>query len=271
MLRGMPLFLDRHDLAGATASDLAGAHLKDVAAQDRFGVRFLTYWFDYDRQTAFCLADGPDRETVNSVHLEAHGQVANEVIEVDAAAVARFLNPQDHELGEAYVETAFRAILFTDIVGSTDLTQRVGDRAAMDAVRSHDRIARDAIRRHGGTEVKHTGDGMLVSFVSVTSAIAAAIELQRRVHEHNQTAGVPFEVRIGAAAGEPVTEGDDLFGAVVQLASRLCDRAPAGSVLVSSAIRDLAVGKGFDFASRGTLRPKGFSEPVRVFEVRWSD
>jgi adenylate cyclase len=66
-----------------------------------------------------------------------------------------------------------------------------------------------------------------------------------------------------------VTENGDLFGAAVQLASRLCDRATAGSVLVSSAIRDLAVGKGFDFQSRGTVRPKGFNESVRVFEVRW--
>jgi class 3 adenylate cyclase len=265
----MPMFLDRHDLAGATAGDLAGAHLKDVAAQDEFGVRFLTYWFDYDRQTAFCLADGPDRDAVNKVHAAAHGQVANEVIEVDPAVMQRFLNPQQHELGEPYVETAFRAIVFTDIVGSTDLTQRVGDRRAMEIVRSHDRIAREAIARHGGTEVKHTGDGMLISFVSVTAAIEAAIELQQRVQEHSATADVPFEVRIGAAAGEPVTENGDLFGAAVQLAARLCDRAQAGSVLVSSAVRDLAVGKGFEFASRGSLKPKGFSESVRVFEVRW--
>ena len=71
------------------------------------------------------------------------------------------------------------------------------------------------------------------------------------------------------AAGEPVTERDDLFGAVVQLAARLCSRAEPGSVLVSSAIRDLALGKGFEFRKRGRLSLKGMDEPVQAFEVIW--
>ena len=263
----MPLYLDRHELTGATAVDVAGAHLKDLEAQERFAVRFLSYWFDYERQTAFCLAEGPNGEAINAAHAAAHGLVANSVIEVDWATLGRFLMPPDHPPGEPYVETAFRTILFTDIEGSTDLTQQLGDRGAMEMVRSHDRIVRAALERHGGTEVKHTGDGMLTSFVSVTAAIEASIEIQRGVAEHNRTRDLPFQVRIGAAAGEPVTENDDLFGAAVQLASRLCDRAKAGTVLVSSAVRDLAVGKGFDFQSRGQMRPKGFAESVRIFEV----
>jgi class 3 adenylate cyclase len=73
------------------------------------------------------------------------------------------------------------------------------------------------------------------------------------------------------SAGEPVTEGDDFFGAVVQLAARLTDRAKPGTVLVSSAVRDLALGKGFVFLKRGSLRPKGFAEPVQTFEVVWQE
>ena len=265
----MPLFLDRHELAGATATDVAGAHLKDLEVQDRFHVKFISYWFDYERQTAFCLADGPDHAAITEAHAAAHGLVPHSVIEVDPTILRRFLVPPEHPPGEPYVETAFRAIVFTDIAGSTDLTSRVGDRGAMDILRVHDKIVRESLRRHGGTEVKHTGDGMLASFVSVTDAIEASIEIQRRVAEHNGESNVPFQVRIGAAAGEPVTENDDLFGAAVQLASRLTDRAKAGTVLVSSAIRDLALGKGFTFESRGTTRPRGFAESVRIFEVMW--
>lgn len=76
-------------------------------------------------------------------------------------------------------------------------------------------------------------------------------------------------VRIGVAAGEPLEERDDLFGAAVQLAARLCDRAATGSILVSGAVRDLAIGKRFDFPKRGRLTLKGFDEPVRLFEVGW--
>jgi class 3 adenylate cyclase len=268
----MPLFLDRHDLSGATPDAIAAAHTQDVDIQGRYGVEYLTYWFDYDRQRAFCLASGPDRDAVIAVHREGHGLIAHEVIAVDGADVQRFLGPvHEHTVGEAYVETAFRTILFTDMVGSTRLTQQLGDRSAMELVRLHDRIARGAVERHGGTEVKHTGDGLMASFRSVSAALEAAVAIQRSLADHNRTATHALEIRIGVAAGEPVVENDDLFGAAVQLASRLCDRATSGSILVSAAVRDLAIGKQFAFARRGRLTMEGFDEPVGVFEVAWRE
>ncbi len=268
----MPLFIDRHELTGATAADLAAAHAADLEVQDRYGVQYLTYWFDYERQRAFCLASGPDRDSVIAVHRESHGMVASDVIEVDGGEVQRFLGPlRGHEPGEAYVETAFRTILFTDIVGSTRQTQQLGDRAAMDLVRTHDRIVRGAIGQRGGSEVKHTGDGLMASFQSVSGALEAAAAIQRGLAEHNLTAAHPVEVRIGVAAGEPVLENDDLFGAAVQLAARLCERAGPSSILVSGAVKDLAIGKRFDFERRGRLTMKGFDEPVTLFELGWQE
>jgi class 3 adenylate cyclase len=268
----MPLFLDRHDLSGATPDAVAAAHTQDVEIQARYGVEYLTYWFDYDRQRAFCLASGPDRDAVMAVHREGHGLVANEVIAVDGHEVQRFLGPiKEHAPGEAYVETAFRTILFTDMVGSTRLTQQLGDRAAMGLVRLHDRIARGAVERFGGSEVKHTGDGLMASFRSVSAALDAAVAIQRSLADHNRAATHALEIRIGVAAGEPVVENDDLFGAAVQLAARLCDRAASGSILVSGAVRDLAIGKQFAFTRRGRLTMKGFDEPVGVFEVGWRE
>jgi class 3 adenylate cyclase len=266
----VPLFLDRHDLAGASAQDLAAAHVEDLAIQDEFGVRYLTYWFDYDRQRAFCLANAPDEDAVIAVHRAGHGGIPSDVIAVDGQEVERFLGPlRERPAGEAYVETAFRTILFTDIVGSTRLTQVIGDAAAMEVLRDHDRVVRRVVDDRGGTVVKHTGDGLMVSFASVTSAVEAAITIQRDLAARNEAAAHPLAVRIGLAAGEPVMEGGDLFGAAVQLAARLCDRASSGSILVSGAVRDLAVGKRFDFQRRGRLTLKGFDEPVRLFEVGW--
>jgi class 3 adenylate cyclase len=263
--------MDRHEFTGLTAEEAAAAHIRDLAVQGQFGVRFLTYWFDEERQTAFCLANAPDREAVEGVHRASHGFMAYQIIEVDRATVERFMGGiVEHPPGEAYVDTAFRTILFTDIEGSTGLTQQLGDARAMTVVRTHDEIVRDALGRHGGSEVKHTGDGMMVAFPSVLGAIQCAVRIQGGLAEAGDRLDVPLRVRIGLAAGEPVTERDDLFGAAVQLAARLCSRAEPGTILVSSAVHDLALGKGITFRKRGRVRLKGFDEPVAVFEVDWA-
>ena len=87
----MPIFMDRHDLKGTTHADIAEAHRKDLEIQDKYGVRFLTYWFDQDRGTTFCLVDAPDKETAQTVHRQAHGFVAEEIVEVSLSAVEAFL------------------------------------------------------------------------------------------------------------------------------------------------------------------------------------
>jgi class 3 adenylate cyclase len=266
----VPLFMDRHEFAKITAEDIAAAHLKDLEAQGRFGVHFLTYWFDEVRQHAFCLASGPDRTAVESAHRESHGLVPTEVIEVDESAITRFMGGiVNHRPGEPYVETAFRTILFTDIEGSTDLTQRLGDARGMAIVRTHDQIVEAALLKYGGSEVKHTGDGVMASFVSAVAALQTAIEVQRQVLAAPGDAADLLRVRIGIAAGEPVTERDDLFGAAVQLAARLCERTRPGSILVSNGVQALVLGKGFVFPKRTTLRLKGFDEPVTAFELAW--
>jgi hypothetical protein len=211
--------MDRHEFAGLSAEEAALAHLKDLKIQGRYGVRFLTYWFDEERQTAFCLAKAPSADAVEEVHLASHGYMAYQIIEVDESTVARFMGGiVEHQPAEVYVDAAFRTILFTDIVESTSLTQRLGDAGAMAIVRAHDEIVRGALERHRGSEVKHTGDGMMAAFPSVVSAIESAVEIQRRIAEAEGTGRLSVRVRIGMAAGEPVTERNDLFGATVQVA-----------------------------------------------------
>ena len=267
----VPLFMDRHEFVGLTAEAAAVAHLKDLEVQGQFGVRFLTYWFDEERQTAFCLGIAPNRESMEGVHRASHGFMPYQIIEVDRGMVQRFMGGiSEHPPGEAYVETAFRTILFTDMEGSTTLTQKLGDARAMTLLRTHDEIVREALEQNGGSEVKHTGDGVMASFPSVVGGIRCAVRIQDRLREANERLEAPLRVRIGLAAGEPVTERDDLFGATVQLAARLCAKAEPGSILASGAVHDLALGKGFAFRKRGRLRLKGFDEAVTVFEVEWS-
>ena len=161
-------------------------------------------------------------------------------------------------------------ILFTDMESSTALTQRLGDAKAQELVRTHNTVVRDALKSHAGSEIKHTGDGIMASFATASGAIECAITIQRAVAAHvEQHADSPLGVHIGLNAGEPVAEEADLFGTAVQLARRICDHAEAGQVLVSNVVRELAAGKSFMFSDIGEVVPKGFDEGVRLYEVRW--
>lgn len=267
----MPLYLDRHDIPGVTAEDLAIAHARDVQIEKQYGVRFITYWFDPARGTAFCLAEGPDPGSVEAVHRNSHGLVGSRIIPVDDRSVGSFMGAiLEPAPGEPFVHTAFRAILFTDIKGSTALTMRVGDARAIGLLREHDAIVRTALGTHGGHEVKHTGDGIMASFTSAAQAVECALDIQQGVADRNLGAMDVLWLRVGISCGEPVTEAEDLFGAAVELAARLCATGGAGAILVSAAVREVCLGKGFHFEDRGAAQLKGFDEPVRLYGVRAS-
>ena len=119
-------------------------------------------------------------------------------------------------------------ILFTDVEGSTALTERLGDAKAREVLRNHERIVREALRAHGGAEVKAMGDGFMASFSSATRALECAIAIQRAFAQHNESAAETISVRIGLNAGEPIAEDEDLFGTAVQLAARICAQAEPG-------------------------------------------
>jgi class 3 adenylate cyclase len=161
---------------------------------------------------------------------------------------------------------ALQTLLFTDMESSTAVTQRLGDSHAQELIRTHNAIVRQALKTHGGREIKHTGDGIMAAFGSATGAIECACAIQRAVSARTE---LP-RVRIGLNAGEPVAEENDLFGTAVQLAKRICDAAEPAEILASNVVRELCAGKGYLFAERGIAPLKGFDEPVRLFELRWS-
>jgi len=162
-------------------------------------------------------------------------------------------------------------VLFTDVEGSTALTQRLGDAKARDLLREHERTVREALKSHGGSEVKTMGDGFMASFSSATKALECAIAMQRALAEHNEEAEEPIMVRVGLNAGEPIAEDEDLFGTAVNRAARITATAKGGEILVANVVRELAEGKDFLFADRGETNLKGFDEPVRLYEVRWRE
>ncbi len=187
---------------------------------------------------------------------------------IDAApAEAASEAPRTHAQANAPI-----ALLFTDLEGSTTLTERLGDERAQELLREHNLIVREALAGHGGSEVKHTGDGIMASYPSASSALDGAVQIQRALAKRNEERdGDPLNVRIGINAGEPMHEQDDLFGTAVQLARRICDLAAPGQVLVSNVVRELVAGKGFLFADMGETALRGFEDPMRIYEVRWAE
>lgn len=269
----MPIFMDRHELEGVTPENLAELHAMDLEVQERVGARILTYWFDEERGTGFCLIEAPDEATAVRVHAESHGNLAGEIIQIELSAVEAFLgriaDPAARlPSGAVAVDSAFRAVMFTDIVESTAMTQRLGDALSVEMVRSHDSLVRRALRRASGSEVKHTGDGIMASFEDVVGGVDCACEIQRAFDSFNRESAEKLHVRIGVHCGEPVAESHDLFGSTVQMAARLCAQAGVDAIVISDAVHQ-ELPRRVPVNALGPQSLKGFSEPVALYEVEW--
>ena len=278
----MPIYMDRHEMAGATAKAVADAHRKDLKLQEKYGIKLMTYWFDESRGSAFCLIEAPAKEKVRQLHEEAHGSIPHKIVEVNPETVEAFLgrieDPEPTAAGphapsaETHVDSAFRTIMFTDMKDSTAITTRLGDSEAIELFRTHNALTRDVLDQYSGREIQHTGDGFMVSFSAASKAVGCVIAIQKALFSHNQKQPeAKINVRIGICAGEPVEEDQRLFGSTVQLTSRICDKADPDQILVAPVIRDLCLGKRFSFKDQGEFPLKGFDQPLRMYEVPWRD
>lgn len=271
----MPLYIDIHDAPGIDSDAAARAHMLDVHIQSKHGVNYLKYWLNAEQGKVFCLCTAPNQEAADAVHTEAHGQRAGRIMEVTPEIAQAFMGAAETNQHGAVVlpdnvelDPGTRTVLFTDIVGSTDMTQKLGDDLAFAILEAHDRIVRDAIAVQKGREIKHTGDGIMAAFVSSVSAVRCAMTVQQAIARHcGEQPAMPLQLRIGIAAGEPIEHHNDLFGATVQLAARLCAHAEPCGILVSNTVAELCVGKALPLADAGRVTLKGFDQPVQVHRV----
>ena len=162
-----------------------------------------------------------------------------------------------------------RTFLFTDIVGSTSLLEVIGDEAWDDLRRWHDQTLRASFVDHDGEEIDHAGDGFFVAFADATSALASAVEIQRRLAEHRRAHGFAPQVRMGLHATAATHDGTDYTGLGVHTAARISALAGAGEILASidtiSGLPDLRT------STARTVLLKGIAEPVDVVAVEWLD
>jgi class 3 adenylate cyclase len=270
----VPIYIDRHNATGASKADLAEAHRLDLEAQTQHGVSFLAYWFDVQYGMAFCLVEAPSGNAVEEVHRVSHGNVPTDIIQVNLDEVARFLGRTSDPDTLELVDSGYRTILFTDLVGSTSLSLEVGDVRAVELLGIHDRVAAEAVTEEGGRVVKHTGDGVLASFADVHGALRAAVRIQQQLEVEARTAKAAevLAVRIGINPGIPVERSDDIFGVAVAVAARLRALAEPGQILVSGVVRELVeddpmLAACMHDAGRRPIR--GLASALQVYRVEW--
>jgi class 3 adenylate cyclase len=272
----VPTYLDIHDMPGVMPSDAARAHQLDLHIQHSHGVNYVKYWLNEKSGKIYCLCTAPSAEAADAVHREAHGLTAARIMEVTEEVAEAFMGAAETNAAGAVLlpdnagrDPGTRTILFTDIVNSTSMTQRLGDELALAVLKAHDRIVRDALNAAGGREVKHTGDGIMAVFHSAASSVRCAMAVRHGILRHrDENPAEPLELRIGLAAGEPIEHHEDLFGSTVQLAARLCARAEPGQILLSNAVAELCIGKALPLEPVGHVELKGFDQPVHVHRVQ---
>ena len=164
-------------------------------------------------------------------------------------------------------EAVTGTFVFSDICGSTNLIEAIGDTAWLDLVEWHDRTLRALFREHRGDEVDHAGDGFFVAFHDPAAAVACAVAIQRALAEHRRNHGFAPPVRIGVHTADAIPAGGGFRGKGVHTAARLGAVAEANEILAS---RETAEAARVTFMNPRTVELKGISEPVEIVSVDWT-
>jgi class 3 adenylate cyclase len=212
-------------------------------------------------------------------HLEQHARRIEQKLERHGIAIPRLPELPEPPAGESWSKQLAGktapdgtvTILFSDIVGYTELTERLGDLRAHERLIAHNEVLRAQLAAHEGFEVKSQGDGFMVAFAGAGRALRCAIAIQRAFADYcRKRPDEPIQVHIGLNTGEVLKEGDDFLGRTVILASRIAGEARSGEILTSSVVKALADGSGeFVFEDPREVELKGVSQPQVLYPVVW--
>lgn len=163
------------------------------------------------------------------------------------------------------------ALVFTDLVGSTELMADLDAGLADELLRDHLARLQASVDRAGGRTVKNLGDGVMAAFDSASAAVDCAVAMQQEVERAGRRRGTRLSIRIGVAAGDVLVEHGDCLGTPVVEGSRLCDLAEGGQILATEIVGRMASGRArTELAAVGRMELKGLPEPVPVVEVAWT-
>lgn len=280
--------MDRHIVPGITLKDASEAHKLDVAIQDEFDCKAITFWLDEDRGCAFCLIEAPDEESVRDLHNKAHGLIPNEIIEVEKNLVESFLgrlsdpepvrlNAQDPDM--IIYDPAYRVIMEIKIKDAPLMITRLGKTRGNALFEDINNRIDTSLYRYEGRQVFKRSDGCMASFSSVVDSVKCAIDIRNRLEQNSNLEESKIHVAIGLSGGDPVTGEKPMFEEATQLAHHLCClSAERGDIILSSEITEkLGVNHLQKFSGDHTIRAlsmleeRFFSTLMEVMETKWDD
>lgn len=277
----MPIYMDIHNVPGIEAIDVAKAHQKDLAIQEKYQCKAMTYWVDENRGTAFCLISAPDKQMVEEMHRRAHGLVPNKIIEVNNEVVESFLgriyDPEETETSDSglkvFSDSAFRILLVTDTTDPVLLRHELGKEKANELLNEQNNTIRKELSTHDGRKVESAGSGFIASFSLAMKAITCALKIQKNLSDTNRNL---TGFKIGISAGNPVEKSDKLFGDTIQLARHLGAIAKSNQIALGSVVKELATTYNFqnDQSYFTTLSPQDEIVLETLFstlEENWQD
>ncbi|MDQ3265673.1 MAG: adenylate/guanylate cyclase domain-containing protein [Myxococcota bacterium] len=186
-----------------------------------------------------------------------------EALFAQRAEIDRNLAEQQREL----------AVMFTDIVGSTQYFEQKGDIAGMQLLRRHNALLFPRVDHAGGRIIKTIGDAIMAVFDDAESAVRCAQAMQQTLASEERAPGVePIRIRIGLHFGRAFTTEKDVFGDTVNTAARVAHEAQAQEIVVSQGVAELLAARGgFSLKPRGSVALKGKAEPLSLVAVSWRD
>lgn len=245
----MPLFIDFHELddfTDNTLEELRQGHKLDLAVQSKYNVEYKHYYISKENRKAFCVMEGPDKESCEAVHREAHGLVACNIVEVELNKYGAILglvraDPDGINLhDDGTIDSGFRTILFISTLIAT-LTRQTETVDLLQSLNNYTGQLRDIVTGHGGRDLTVGKSEVTYAFTSCTDAMRCSIALQKKINQMNSQLHykkLKVETRIVLDAGEPVTRNDTFFGDTLQLARRLSHRGQDGDIVISSCVNE---------------------------------
>jgi AraC-like DNA-binding protein len=239
----MPIYMDRHDIPEEiTAEHVAQMHQEDLKVQHLYECKGMTYWCDEHRKTAFCLIEAPNKEAIQKMHNNAHGEVPHRIIEVNKNIVESFLgrieDPEKLQNTALNIinDPAFRVIMLIET--SDYLHQLEGNQFSLFTQKFHNSVTK-SFKQFEGSIVKQDNNSYLASFISVSDAILCALKIQYNFKFITTKTDISMrKLNIGISSGAPVTNKDSFFEETITLAKRLCEIVD-DQIVITSEVKSL--------------------------------
>lgn len=277
----MPLFMDFHKIENVTIEDVKTAHIADRSVQHKFKVRYHQFWVNEEAGTVFCLMEGPDKESCEAVHQEAHGNIACALTEVETGFYGVMMGETkktDDGLvinENDTVDLGYRNILFASVYGVTTATN-LEDLSHLRTPQKARQLISRKITQHNGRKLNwNTDDSLFGVFNNPLDAVKCAVDIKDSL-ANTDVADPKILLKLGLSAAQPVTAEGDFFKDALKLAHRLSIIAPEDHILISSLLAQLCKDDMFlqqtRFIKKLTLPDEEFAlKLVGIAEERLSD